>query len=286
MSSTQKSGSQKQPPPKLKYISLVGIEFEGAWESEPSYNCDVKDDGSVEMCECDFDERDPDCLCSRAEHIGEVCTDEPMVPTIERLSAWISRCIPDYVNSTCGTHVHFSFDKHHLDYYSYIAERVGWLIKEWPGRMPSRGIANEVRERLNYCNYCKGMDDHVDQLLNGSDRYTALNFASLHQHGTLEARFLPGMDSGQSATRAIWNTLTVIEEAIAAGISSRKRVVLDLSIPIKTKSSLKVVNTFFGTWDERREPPNPNVWAYVQQEPMDVYPGRVHLPGPPEENPF
>lgn len=249
MSSIPKSASRPRLLRRLKYISLVGIEFEGAWESEPHYNCDVKDDGSVRMCECDFDESDEDCICARSEHIGEVCTDTPIIPTAGRLREWISRAIPDEVNETCGTHVHFSFDKNHLDYYSYIAERVEWLIEKWSYAMPSSTIAGQVRERLKNNTYCKGIDDHVIQIRDrGADRYTALNFLSLKSHGTLEARFLPGMDSTDVAFPAIWDTLEVVEEAVSRGIASRKRVVLDLSMPLPVTDSLKRVDAYFGDW--------------------------------------
>lgn len=175
------------------YVDKVGVELEGGWDNPRFDTEEIGSDGSVNV---------------EAQYNGETAS-PPLLPA--KIGAWMVSRWPSAVNSTCGLHVHMSFQR--LDGYSrlvtpgfqdFLVER----LRAW-GTSKSIIPRHPFWSRLNgNNNFCK-LEYHPEKQLyrnnKAGDRYTFVNYCwGLHR--TLEVRGLPGfkmLKIGQSAVLAV-----------------------------------------------------------------------------------
>jgi len=171
-----------------KYIDKIGLEIEGAWYNGQPYN--LHTDGSVS---------------ARADHTGESVSD-PM-ESWRAVRDFITDNYPDEHNSSCGLHVHFSFNS--LGIYSRLMDKE--FHPYFTGAMKAWGEENKIQDtafwdRLNGRNqYCLSewrADNQAMQRTKNSPRYCHWNFC-YGLHKTAECRLLPVFGSSDNAILAV-----------------------------------------------------------------------------------
>jgi hypothetical protein len=187
----------------------IGVELEGGWEKYESslrtmagrFGANFHYDGSVST--------------------GATTSAEISTKPYERLGSLLN-CVdalyPDEVNSSCGMHVHVSFDE--LDYGHLMSERFYFYFllrwEAWGKRLNIR--SSEFWSRLRGENqYCKREWKSVEQVtLRGRDgvRYAHLNFC-YSLHGTVECRLLPMFKDKTIAAKAIQELLSIYSDYLA-----------------------------------------------------------------------
>ncbi len=164
-------------------INKVGIELEGGWTKARSPKNPVHD-GSVKLGTADIP----------LHYIGETVS-PPLDITL--IGDWINSNIPDYVNETCGVHVHIS-TKSDSDYMALMSSEFEVFfhnsMKEFGKRM-EYSQSHPFWERLEGSNPFCARDFRPDEQAIRTDkrgpRYSQLNYC-YSLHGTLECRLFPG----------------------------------------------------------------------------------------------
>lgn len=211
-------------------IRAVGVELEGGWTEVKGIN--VIHDGSViiplpkaphkpaRLQDLPAYERlHAKYLKDYPHYIGEVPS-PPLV--ISEVDDFINNSYPSYTNATCGLHVHMSFF-HKMNYQrlltpdyttTMIKGLVAWAEKE---NLPEK---HPIWERLKDANHahCAHVflgDEQVRQTKKDYNsrgkphsRYTAINYC-FGQHGTVECRLLPMMETAEQASRAVHEVITI-----------------------------------------------------------------------------
>jgi hypothetical protein len=136
-------------------------------ETGNSYNnCDMDCN-----CECDCN-----CDCEENNSVGEVSSKKLRVNEIEE---FILNNYPDEVNSTCGLHIHLSF-KDDKAAYNVICTREFYnhFLQELHEWCDTRKINKNSRfiKRLDGVEYAKKVFLGDDQIKEGSNRYTHINY--------------------------------------------------------------------------------------------------------------
>lgn len=189
-------------PANRRWVKM-GVELEGAWTKNPRdiagtvRGAQPKHDGSVRVPE---------------GQNGEIITRPHQV--LDHLCDDIRALHPDYVNNTCGFHIHASFldlDTSLLattEFWDYFRAR--W--KAWGEKMDPV-FSRDERDRFwdRYVaksdwarRYCKAEMKHIEQLIDHvDDRYTQLNFLAFHKYKTVECRFLPMFKSKDVTEAAV-----------------------------------------------------------------------------------
>ena len=172
----------------MKYIKAIGVELEGGWNARPKEQ--LHQDLSVRV---------------KAFHVGEIAS-KPF-KSIEVLEKWLESTAPDVVDTTCGFHIHVSFQQEY--YYSWLTTprfyRLLLLrIKKWAleEKIPTshhfwkrwRGTFKLPHNNRNYCRkefIPEKQLQNTEKGPDGSVRHCHLNFC-LAMHGTVELRLFPG----------------------------------------------------------------------------------------------
>ena len=189
---------------KFKFITKVGVEFEGGWISRPSFT--VHSDGSVS---CDGEIR------------GESHTDP--VDNMKSLFDEIKAKYPDIVNQSCGMHVHISLPEL---YYTFLTTSKFWeyFCTKMPAVIEMLKSSKKTvdYERFNsrfmggntYCKKEFRPHNQIWETHKGSDRYTMLNFC-YGLHHTMECRLFPMCESISNARLIITEYLHIVESFLA-----------------------------------------------------------------------
>lgn len=170
---------------QLGKVYKIGVEIEGGFDNTISGE-DYHEDGSVDVETDGF--------------MGEVVS-KPMA-TLEEVYDWVDKVYPDDSNSSCGTHVHVSFNNNlaymqtmSQSFYDYFVDR----MEAW-GKKAGISKKSVYWSRLKGDNtYCKKMPKAARVIQAqyqkmesnyGSNRYYQLNHC-WSKHRTLECRMLP-----------------------------------------------------------------------------------------------
>lgn len=198
--------STQLPKPMRQRVNLVGVELEGGWDKLPP-ETKLTHDGSVV-----FRGDKP------IKHVGEL----PSPPIeVEKIEPWMKTFYPQFVNDTCGLHVHMSFKKA-LTYQQLMDPSFQATIFEFIARwakgenVPS---THPIWKRLNgssqYCTnqfhadaQARATSKRVQDASGTASRYTAINYC-YKLHNTLECRLLPMFDDWQQAYRAVMEVLRI-----------------------------------------------------------------------------
>lgn len=183
-------------------ISKIGLELEGAWAKNPPALANGRRlayDGFISLHDLEGDYK-----------IGELRS-EPMDE--KYLYPWLSRNLPDQVDTSCGLHVHMSLPAKY--YSSLMVERfhndLGQFLDHWgqefhiPDNHPfwdrlwdkdEESFCGDkfVNPDMQAYNKSHNFDHEVLDT-----RYTRVNYC-YGQHGTVEFRMLPAWDKSQRIT--------------------------------------------------------------------------------------
>jgi hypothetical protein len=203
-------------------INLVGVELEGGWNERPHGRIPDRD-SSVQ-----FNLVDDDLTkIALITQIGEI----PLPPlSVKEFPATMKIYYPNYVNKTCGMHVHlstlkaFSYQRLMVNKpYSYPATIVEY-IKRWAvaEKLPTK---HPIWERLaGKCEYCqhvfqaeeqaKAASKDFDHHRNGH-RYTVVGYC-WSRYKTLECRLLPMFTTYDQGVRAVQEVINITNAFLAA----------------------------------------------------------------------
>ena len=184
-------------------IWKVGLELEGQWDKRPSVEPlgNVQPDGSVRF-ESSLN----------AFHTGEISS--PPLEIIEVVS-YVRGAYPSRVNSTCGLHVHMSFRSRYayqilMDplYQDVMFSAIAKWVRE-EGLPEDHHVWTRLSGNHRHCQrrFLADAQVRVERKRYGyteseDSRYTAINYPWL-QHGTVECRLLPMMETADEAIRGI-----------------------------------------------------------------------------------
>jgi hypothetical protein len=175
---------------RSKYILKIGAEMEGGWDFKPKR---LGYDGSVHV---------------DAPYVGEVRS--PAFLWIESLLRWIRRWHPQYVDESCGLHIHVSFRNNLYysqlmseEFYRYFLEKT----KAWAKKKEKEGLDMDIFwDRWNgYNDYCRKRFDPESQAQatdKESCRYAHLNYC-FSIRGTLECRLFPMFETYELSCEAV-----------------------------------------------------------------------------------
>lgn len=192
-------------------VSLVGVELEGAWVDLPAGVAALEHDGSV------FHGRMP----LGARHLGELPIG-PMVPA--GLAEAVRHNWPHKMNSTCGMHVHMSFDISW--YYGLLmvpeyTQTVCEYMTRWgkdAGLPDNHTLFSRFRGESQFCRKEFWPDaqasvnrkDHDQQRY--GHRYTIIHYCGRNK--TIECRALPMIPKVALSIRAIHHLIDITNACI------------------------------------------------------------------------
>lgn len=194
-------------------VYRVGVELEGGWTKIPKGVNEITRDGSVHIGMMD----------PPATAVGEL----PSPPLdLAHLEGWLTSHYPQYVNDTCGMHVHMSFPTA-LTYMrvmtpDYPATIIAYVTK-WAAKtkLPS---GNPIWARLRgESEFCQHVFFAEMQVTSGKDfdrhrkghRYTVVNYP-FARYKTIEHRLLPMMASPALAYEAIMELVSITNKFLVA----------------------------------------------------------------------
>lgn len=186
----------------FRNIDRVGVEIEGGWPVG-SVPPDAQNDGSLR-----FDDSSVAAKEMRSKPFK----------TLRELEAWVRSIYPPHTNSTCGTHVHFSFNT--LNDYSRLADERFYQhfiehITTWArgprGNISSIPFYERLEGRNHHCMKKWDAEAQIEQSGKGSPRYAHWNFC-FKLHGTAECRLLPTFKDVNVAVRSIKELIDIVDD--------------------------------------------------------------------------
>ena len=208
-------------------VTKVATELEGGWAKAPH---NMYRDGSVNarlVPACPYhsnnqsndedsfhDETDCTCNGGTGECSSSICN------SLQEVNEFIDDGYPDYMDSSCGLHVHVSFGENMLTYAKLMSPKF-WRYylkryREW-------GIRNNINRgsrfwsRLEGTSFAKKKFQPTKQYQlqhKSQERYCMLNYA-LALHGTLESRMLPMFNESRIAKSAIAEFVDIVNTYIS-----------------------------------------------------------------------
>jgi hypothetical protein len=191
-------------------VERIGIEIEGGWTEPPAKTSRIIRDGSVKNFPKDVN----------FYGIGEVAS--PPIPIILG-ETWLNANYPQYINKTCGLHVHMSFADcmmygrlMHIDYHDTVVE----YLKRWATEEnipPTHTLWDRLNNKCEHCQHkfwpdkqARQTEKIYDKEMEGH-RYTVINYCYGLRRvgGTVEVRVLPMFDSPEQSWRAIMRVIDI-----------------------------------------------------------------------------
>lgn len=181
---------------ELKYIDKIGVEMEGAWDEKPEK---LYEDVSV--------------TC-RGNYHGETCSPPSVYHDLEK---YIKNNCPDYVDPSCGLHVHISFksvndylrltDKAFHDFFKQEMKKFG----ESMGYKATHRFFNRLSGKNKFCNDEFRPDDQIYLKTKADARRTHLNYC-YSLHGTIECRLFPSYNNPTEVMEAVKAFISCVEK--------------------------------------------------------------------------
>lgn len=200
-------------------IYRMAVELEGGWNVRPPW--DFHNDTSVQL----------DVPCGI---VGEISS--PPYAERRNLFAWMRQAYPQFINQTCGLHIHISvqtpqeysslmcrefYNEFKLKYSEFAAKELSEL-QDGPDKQKHVTEINRLLERLSGTNrYCRdNWNPDIQTKLTGRQdrdwdhRYAMLNFC-YSRHSTVESRVLPMFSDIDRAQRALEVFISLVEKYMA-----------------------------------------------------------------------
>ena len=199
-------------------------------------------------CECD-------CDCTKG---GELAS-KPLDKT--EIKDFIKDNYPDEVNSSCGLHVHLSFNDDKRDVHILATKEFNdYFVKSMENWAIDRKLNNPSRfyHRLKGDqSYCKREFKGYSQLKNSDDRYTQINFCSYAKFNTVEFRLATMFDNNDISVEYVDKLHAIVNDYL----SKNKPKVYEFNLKINkstsiylklnmVKSGLRIFVKTFGIEDE------------------------------------
>lgn len=211
---------------KLKNrVHLVGVELEGGWIQLPG-NVEPQRDASVFRHGFKPEDIEKTKLLQK---VGEIPL-EPLSP--KTFPATFMLFYPDYVDQSCGMHVHLSLKRPFIYQrlmvnhpYSYPATIVRYierwaLTEQLPADHP---IWSRLANQNEYCQHIFHADEQVRTSAKDFDhhreghRYTVVSFC-WSRYKTVECRLLPMMQTAAQGVRAVQEVINITNAFLAASV--------------------------------------------------------------------
>jgi len=213
-------------------VRLIGLEMEGAWDKLPPGVRGLDVDRSVFRDNCP-----PDCMANLGH--GNGCGEIPsgaIAPIL--LRRFVKRCYPKHVDSTCGLHIHMSFE--HPRYYSVLMDQDYYdtmkeYLKRWAkkeGFDEKHFIWDRLAGKSIFCQDICWPDEQFaydrkdyDKKRKGH-RYTIVHWCGRLK--TVEVRVLPMMGTfekpdPEQAIRALRHVIDITNACIAVLAKRREQ---------------------------------------------------------------
>lgn len=192
-------------------VALVGVELEGGWVELPHGVKELVHDGSV------FNGRRP----AGVTHMGELPIGPAMPAGIPEL---LRANHPPKVNSTCGMHVHMSFDT--LWYYYLLMdaryqETILYYLTQWAKEnkfKETHTIWPRLEGKSEFCQKKFWPDAQASTTRKGHDRhahghrYTVIHYCGRQK--TIECRVLPMFSKVQTAISAVQRVIDITNASL------------------------------------------------------------------------
>lgn len=195
-------------------IAKVGVEIEGGWRIFPQGEKYAPD---ASVFKNPSEELKNKLRILKIQTKGELPS-RPMLPS--HMTLWLKRVYPNYIDQSCGLHLHMSFKS--LNNYERLMTleyplTVRVYLKKWAnkeGLPDSHPIWDRLSGKNEFCNHmffptkqiaCKQKDyDHFRQ----GNRYTDIAYR-FGTHGTVECRVLPMFDNPELSGRALKHVIDI-----------------------------------------------------------------------------
>lgn len=204
-------------------VYLVGVELEGGWIRLPG---DMEPQRDASVFRSGFKAEDA-ARTQLIRKIGEIPL-EPLSP--KAFPATFMLFYPDYVDASCGMHVHlsmkrpFTYQRLMVNHpYSYPATIVRyieqWAMKE--GLPVEHPIWPRLAGKNEYCQHVFHADEQVRTSAKDFDhhreghRYTVISFC-WSRYKTVECRLLPMMQTAAQGVRAVQEVINITNAFLAA----------------------------------------------------------------------
>lgn len=257
-------------------IYRVGIELEGGWTKLPE-GVNLEHDGSVQIpvpreiiaaqeeeqvglrdlqrraqlaMNDPFGRRNGAPVAPVAKKAPRIVTGEipSEIMELSKVDPWMMKYYPQYVNGTCGLHIHMSFNSA-KDYSRLMAPEypktiVDYMIK-WAEeeKLPK---SHPIWARLNggnkYCQHEFYADLQAAKTQKGHNlegeghRYTVINYC-FGLHKSLECRLLPMLDTAEQGVRAVKRVIDITNACLVA--LARKEEKMKASVIINEDDHVK-----------------------------------------------
>lgn len=218
-------------------VYRIGIELEGGWNKLPAGVSRLEHDGSVRLGR--------DVIESGRVHIGELPS-PPLEP--DKFEDWMRKHYPDYVNQTCGMHVHQSF-KSALTYQRLMTPAYPATVVSYVGKWAKRvGLPKDhclwprLKGDSRYCQHLFNADEQVTQAEKAFNqdarghRYTVVNYC-WSRYQTLEIRLLPAMPDVDTAISAVREVIDITNRFLIA--TAKKEEKLRVSVPLDEEQEIE-----------------------------------------------
>lgn len=192
-------------------VALIGVELEGGWIKLPAGVKQLEHDGSV------FGGRIPPGV----SHIGEL----PVGPVPrEAMPELMKTHWPSKINTTCGMHVHMSFDRlfhYHLLMVPEYQETVLHYLTLWAkeqGFKEDHHIWGRLKGESRFCQKKFWPDAQAGTKRKGHDqnvhghRYTVIHYCG--RQNTIECRVLPMLPKLSQAINAVNRVVEITDACI------------------------------------------------------------------------
>jgi hypothetical protein len=186
---------------------MVGIEIEGRFLACSQVMRDVEEygarhtgDGSIRYGE------NPNC-----EPMEIQTKPGTLAEALRQLARWY----PDESDTSCGMHVHVSFQDHadislltHPEFMKYFTAR--W--EAWGARMGLSEHSNFFKRLRGDNDFCEPNSESDLRNPWRADRYRQLNFLAWDEHKTVECRLLPMFQNARYGLAAVTELLSIYED--------------------------------------------------------------------------
>jgi len=198
---------------KTEVISL-GIEIEGEFHPDMKkllrkYGV-LKGDGSLRPCSTYSQECYLAGIGTHMEFASNILDRKGLVKFNEIFDIFIDNPKMYHWNESCGLHIHVGFRNRNP--VEIVSEQFFKFFK-------SKFIENypkEFKKRSGdqYCNFSKMTDHDIIEYRNSNDRYKAINYNALPNHGTVEFRIFPATTPEKMKEYALF-IIDSVEEFLA-----------------------------------------------------------------------
>lgn len=215
---------------ETKYIDMIGVEFEGGWED---YREGFKSDGSLDI---------DNLRGLGAEYVKELVSDPS---TLFEIKEFLYE-LPDFVDSSCGMHIHVSFKNYsdvlrlaENEFHEYFIDEItSWTDTHLKDTSYYRRMNSRIAGNNQYCYSNFEAKKQIQERSTDRGRYVQLNFEALKKFGTVECRIHPQYNDLDLVKSAVLNLVEIYETFLHRNQHKKPFLYFD---PIEIEGSIDIV---------------------------------------------